>query len=85
MAQEKTSPKSRFMSVIRKFFIKWHTTKPYTPQHNKAEYAIHKLKKRVKARKAKFGMLSHLWDFLYKYESELLSMIPRGYEAIVPR
>ena len=46
------------------------------PQHNKAEDAIRELRKRAKAQKAKYNILPRLWDFLYKYESDLLSMIP---------
>ena len=53
-SREQTIPKSRFMLFIRKFFIKWHTTESYTPQHNKDEDAICEHKKRAKAIKAEF-------------------------------
>ena len=84
-AKEQTGPKSKFMSLLRKMLIKFHVTEPYTPHQNQAEDAIRDLKRRAKLRRAKHNIPTRLWCYLYKYESELISLIPRGKDDVVPR
>ena len=72
------------MKTIHKHHIKWRNTEPYTPQHNKTEDAIRELKKRTKVRKVQINIPGQLWDFHYKYKSEILGMMPWGYEQYIP-
>ena len=62
----------RFMS---KHHIKFQATEAKKQKHNKAEAAIRIIKSRTKRLMTQRDVPKRLWDYAYKYESEILNRI----------
>jgi hypothetical protein len=62
-ASVQTGPKTKFMSVIRKYEIKYHISGPRRPNENPAEQSIHEVKKRWYRIMLKMKVPARLWDY----------------------
>ena len=69
-ASVQTGPKTRFMSAIRKYEIKYHISGPRRPNENPAEQSIHKVKKRWFRIMLKKKVPARLWDYGFVWVCE---------------
>lgn len=62
-AAVQVGPRTKFMEVIRRAYIKWHVTGPKRPNENPTESAIREVKKRWYRIQEKKKIPKRLWDY----------------------
>jgi hypothetical protein len=70
-ATVQTGPKTRFMSAIRRYEIKYHVSGPRRPNENPAEQSIHEVKKRWYRIMLKKKVPIRLWDYGFIWICEI--------------
>ena len=70
-AAVQTGPKTRFMSAIRRYEIKYHVSGPRRPNENPAEQSIHEVKKRWYRVMLKKKVPPRLWDYGFNWVCEV--------------
>ena len=74
-ASEIGGRKTRTRSFMSRNHVKFRPTEAGKQKHNKAETAIRIIKSRTKRLMTKRNVPKRLWDYAYKYESEVLNRI----------
>ena len=71
-SKEQIGKKSSFYERARKSNTLLKLIEPYTPKQNRAEGMIGRLKRRWKMRMIKNNVPMRLWDYGFKFESEIM-------------